>query len=116
MDELKAAYNLMDERLDGQEIVSDEQLREGLRRVRDQNYPSHPSTPLCKDILEENVRDEGVCHTGSCPQRDIHKKNRWNSDSKLGVRMDWPRAARISSKVQKRPPSSSSAEGVTGPS
>lgn len=28
LDELKAAYNLMDERLDGQEIVSDEQLRE----------------------------------------------------------------------------------------
>ncbi|MBO4720183.1 MAG: hypothetical protein J5658_09950 [Prevotella sp.] len=27
LDELKAAYNLMDERLDGQEIVSDEQLR-----------------------------------------------------------------------------------------
>ena len=28
LEELKAAYNLMDERLDGQEIVSDEQLRE----------------------------------------------------------------------------------------
>lgn len=28
LDELKATYNLMDERLDGQEIVSDEQLRE----------------------------------------------------------------------------------------
>ena len=30
LDELKAAYNLMDERLDGQEIVSDEQLREAM--------------------------------------------------------------------------------------
>ena len=32
LDELKAAYNLMDERLDGQEIVSDEQLREAMMR------------------------------------------------------------------------------------
>ena len=32
LDELKAAYNLMDERLDGQEIVSDEQLREVMYR------------------------------------------------------------------------------------
>ena len=32
LDELKAAYNLMDERLDGQEIVSDEQLREVMNR------------------------------------------------------------------------------------
>ena len=32
LDELKAAYNLMDERLDGQEIVSDEQLREVMMR------------------------------------------------------------------------------------
>ena len=32
LDELKAAYNLMDERLDGQEIVSDEQLREAMYR------------------------------------------------------------------------------------
>jgi len=32
LDELKAAYNLMDERLDGQEIVSDEQLRETMMR------------------------------------------------------------------------------------
>jgi hypothetical protein len=30
LDELKTAYNLMDERLDGQEIVSDEQLREAM--------------------------------------------------------------------------------------
>lgn len=30
LDELKAAYNLMDERLDGQEIVSDENLREAM--------------------------------------------------------------------------------------
>ena len=32
LEELKAAYNLMDERLDGQEIVSDEQLREAMYR------------------------------------------------------------------------------------
>ena len=32
LEELKAAYNLMDERLDGQEIVSDEQLREVMMR------------------------------------------------------------------------------------
>lgn len=32
LDELKAAYNLMDERLDGQEIVSEEQLREVMMR------------------------------------------------------------------------------------
>ena len=32
LEELKAAYNLMDERLDGQEIVSDEQLREVMNR------------------------------------------------------------------------------------
>lgn len=32
LDELKAIYNLMDERLDGQEIVSDEQLREVMGR------------------------------------------------------------------------------------
>ena len=32
LDELKAAYNLMDERLDGQEIVSDEQMREAMYR------------------------------------------------------------------------------------
>ena len=32
LDELKAAYNLMDERLDGQEIVSDEQLRKAMMR------------------------------------------------------------------------------------
>ena len=32
LDELKAAYNLMDERLDGQEIVSDEQMREAMMR------------------------------------------------------------------------------------
>lgn len=32
LDELKASYNLMDERLDGQEIVSDEQLREAMYR------------------------------------------------------------------------------------
>lgn len=32
LDELKATYNLMDERLDGQEIVSDEQLREVMMR------------------------------------------------------------------------------------
>ena len=32
LDDLKAAYNLMDERLDGQEIVSDEQLREVMMR------------------------------------------------------------------------------------
>jgi hypothetical protein len=32
LDELKAAYNLMDERLDGQEIVSDEQLHEAMMR------------------------------------------------------------------------------------
>ena len=32
LDELKATYNLMDERLDGQEIVSDEQLREAMYR------------------------------------------------------------------------------------
>jgi len=32
LEELKAAYNLMDERLDGQEIVSDEQLRETMMR------------------------------------------------------------------------------------
>jgi hypothetical protein len=32
LEELKAAYNLMDERLDGQEIVSDEQLREAMMR------------------------------------------------------------------------------------
>ena len=30
LDELKAAYNQMDERLDGQEIVSDENLREAM--------------------------------------------------------------------------------------
>ena len=35
LDELKAAYNLMDERLDGQEIVSDEQLREVMGRRMD---------------------------------------------------------------------------------
>ena len=45
-----------------------------------------------------------------------HKKNRWNSLSKLGVSVFCPMAARISSSVQKRPPSSSSAEGLTGPS
>ena len=32
LEELKATYNLMDERLDGQEIVSDEQLREVMMR------------------------------------------------------------------------------------
>ena len=32
LDELKVAYNLMDERLDGQEIVSDKQLREAMYR------------------------------------------------------------------------------------
>ena len=32
LDELKAAYNLMDERLDGQEIVSEEQLHEAMMR------------------------------------------------------------------------------------
>ena len=32
LEELKAAYNLMDERLDGQEIVSDEQFREAMYR------------------------------------------------------------------------------------
>ena len=32
LEELKAAYNLMDERLDGQEIVSEEQLREVMSR------------------------------------------------------------------------------------
>ncbi len=32
LDELKATYNLMDERLDGQEIVSEEQLREAMCR------------------------------------------------------------------------------------
>ena len=32
LEELKAAYNLMDERLDGQEIVSEEQLREVMMR------------------------------------------------------------------------------------
>ena len=32
LEELKAAYHLMDERLDGQEIVSDEQLREAMYR------------------------------------------------------------------------------------
>ena len=32
LEELKAAYNLMDERLEGQEIVSDEQLREVMYR------------------------------------------------------------------------------------
>lgn len=32
LEELKAAYNLMDERLDGQEIVSDDQLREAMYR------------------------------------------------------------------------------------
>ena len=32
LEELKATYNLMDERLDGQEIVSDEQLREAMYR------------------------------------------------------------------------------------
>ena len=32
LNELKAAYNQMDERLDGQEIVSDEQLREAMMR------------------------------------------------------------------------------------
>ena len=32
LEELKVAYNLMDERLDGQEIVSDEQLREAMYR------------------------------------------------------------------------------------
>jgi len=32
LDELKATYNLMDERLDGQEIVSDEQLRDTMYR------------------------------------------------------------------------------------
>ncbi len=35
LDELKAAYNQMDERLDGQEIVSDEQLREVMGRRMD---------------------------------------------------------------------------------
>ena len=32
LEDLKVAYNLMDERLDGQEIVSDEQLREAMYR------------------------------------------------------------------------------------
>ena len=32
LDELKAAYNLMDERMDGQEIVSDGQIREAMMR------------------------------------------------------------------------------------
>ena len=32
LDELKAAYNLMDERLDGQEIVSEEHLLEVMMR------------------------------------------------------------------------------------
>ena len=32
LEELKATYNLMDERLDGQEIVSNEQLREAMYR------------------------------------------------------------------------------------
>ena len=32
LEELKATYKLMDERLDGQEIVSDEQFREVMMR------------------------------------------------------------------------------------
>ena len=33
LDELRAIYNLMDERLDGQEIVSEEQLRVVMGRI-----------------------------------------------------------------------------------
>ena len=45
-----------------------------------------------------------------------YRKKRWNSLSKLGVSTCPPMAWRISSIVQKRPPSSSSAEGRMGPS
>ena len=46
----------------------------------------------------------------------LYIKNLENSLSKLGVRRFWPRDWRISSRVQKRPPSSSSVEGLIGPS
>ena len=47
---------------------------------------------------------------------NTHKKKRLNSLSKFGVSTSFPIAARISSTVQKRPPSSSSFDGQTGPS
>ena len=50
------------------------------------------------------------------PKVELFRKKRVNSLSKFGVNTSLPRAARISSMVQKRPPASSSVDGDITPS
>ena len=86
-------------------------IEEGNEEAKN-NFSKFNSTVVI-DSSKKNIELYSIYTVNYCCK---DRKNRWNSLSKLGVSISCPMASRISRRLQKRPPSSSSCEGWMGPS